>query len=85
MTSLATLRVTMCCRKCDILSNETRAADCVVRVGGDEFVLIFVRVTDPVFLHRIAQRIIAKLDEPVLFDQHSCFISRSAGKAISHN
>ena len=55
----------MCCRKCDILSNETRAADCVVRVGGDEFVLIFVRVTDPVFLHRIAQRIIAKLDEPV--------------------
>ena len=76
----------MCCRKCDILSNETRAADCVVRVGGDEFVLIFVRVTDPVFfLHRIAQRIIAKLDEPVLFDQHSCFISRSAGKAISHD
>ena len=79
------LWVTMCCRKCDILSNETQAADCVVRVGGDEFVLIFVRVTDPVFLHRIAQRIIAKLDEPVLFDQHSCFISRSAGKAISHN
>ncbi len=75
----------MCCRKCDILSNEIGAADCVVRVGGDEFVLIFVRVTDPVFLHRIAQRIIAKLDEPVLFDQHSCFISRSAGKAISHD
>ena len=67
------------------MSNETRAADCVVRVGGDEFVLIFVRLTDPVFLHRIAQRIIAKLDEPVLFDQHSCFISRSAGKAISHD
>ena len=56
-----------------------------MRVGGDEFVLIFVRVTDLVFLHRIAQRIIAKLDEPVLFDQHSCFISRSAGTAISHD
>ncbi len=79
------LWVTTCCRKCDILSNETQAADCVVRVGGDEFVLIFVRVTDPVFRHKIAQRIIAKLDEPVLFDQHSCFISRNAGTAISHD
>ena len=63
--------MTVCCRKCHILSNETRAADCVARVGDCEFVLIFVRVTDPVFLHRITQRIIAKLDEPVLFDQHS--------------
>ena len=34
--------------------NCIRAEDCVARIGGDEFVLIFVRMTDPVFLQRIA-------------------------------
>jgi hypothetical protein len=31
-----------------------RAKDCLARIGGDEFLLIFVRMTDPVFLQRIA-------------------------------
>ena len=48
-----------------VLNSETRAEDCVARIGGDEFVLIFVRLTDPVFLQRIAQRMITKLEEPV--------------------
>ena len=34
--------------------NCIRAEDCVARISGDEFVLIFVRMTDPVFLQRIA-------------------------------
>lgn len=34
--------------------NCTRAEDCVVRIGGDEVVLIFVWVTDLVFLQRIS-------------------------------
>ena len=66
-----------------VLNSETRAEDCVARIGGDEFVLIFVRVTDPVFLQRIAQRMITKLEEPMQFDQHVCCISASAGTSIS--
>jgi diguanylate cyclase (GGDEF)-like protein len=66
-----------------VLNTETRAEDCVARIGGDEFVLIFVRVTDRVFLQRIAQRMIARLEEPVQFDQHVCCISASAGTSIS--
>ena len=66
-----------------VLNSETRAKDCVARIGGDEFVLIFVRVTDRVFLQRIAQRMIARLEEPVQFDQHVCCISASAGTSIS--
>jgi len=66
-----------------VLNSETRAEDCVARIGGDEFVLIFVRVTDPVFLQRIAQRMISRLEEPVQFDQYVCCISASAGTSIS--
>ena len=66
-----------------VLNSETRAEDCVARIGGDEFVLIFVRVTDRVLLQRIAQHMIARLEEPVQFDQHVCCISASAGTSIS--
>ena len=45
--------------------------------------LIFVLVTDRVFLQRIAQLMIARLEEPVQFDQHVCCISASAGTSIS--
>ena len=34
--------------------NCIRAKDCLARIGGDEFLLIFVRMTYPVFLQRIA-------------------------------
>ena len=34
--------------------NCIRAEDCVARIGGDQFVLILVRMTDLVFLQRIA-------------------------------
>ena len=55
------------------------AKDCMARIGGDEFLLFFVRIADSVFLQRIA----AHLEKPARFDQHVCCISASAGTSIS--
>ena len=59
--------------------NCIRSKDCMARIGGDEFLLFFVRIADPVFLRRIA----AHLEKPARFDQHVCCISASAGTSIS--
>lgn len=48
-----------------ILTEETREEDTVARVGGDEFVLVFDRLTDPKRLGSIAERIIKRLEEPI--------------------
>lgn len=66
-----------------ILLDETRKGDCVARVGGDEFVLLFVGLTDKSILNGIAKRIIERLEVPVKYKGHICEISGSAGTAIS--
>lgn len=48
-----------------ILTEETREEDTVARVGGDEFVLVFDRLTDPKRLGAIADRIIQRLKTPI--------------------
>jgi diguanylate cyclase (GGDEF)-like protein len=58
---------------------ETRDDDMVARVGGDEFVLIFIRLTDRKKLARIARRLIRRLEEPVPFEGQVCRISGSIG------
>ncbi len=66
-----------------ILVEETRSDDTIVRAGGDEFVLIFHRLTDPDRLARIAGRILARLEEPIPFNGAPCRISASIGITVS--
>lgn len=66
-----------------ILLEETRSEDLVARIGGDEFVLIFHRLTDIEKLDEIAVRIIRRLEEPISYDGQDCHISASIGTAIS--
>jgi len=68
-----------------VMVDETRGDDTVVRVGGDEFVLIFARLTDPERVHDIAGRLIARLEEPIPFNGQDCKISGSAGSTLSCN
>ncbi len=66
-----------------IMVEETRGDDTVARVGGDEFVIIFKGLTREDVLTSIAARLIARLNEPMMFQQQPCRISASIGTAIS--
>lgn len=66
-----------------ILLDETRKDDLVVRVGGDEFVLVFHQMTDIAKLNEVAARIIARLEEPIYYNGKQCRISASIGTTIS--
>lgn len=66
-----------------ILCEETRKDDTVARVGGDEFVLIFDKLTNEEMLMKIAGRIVTRLEEPVLYQGQTCQISGSIGITTS--
>ncbi|MEC7760815.1 MAG: GGDEF domain-containing protein [Pseudomonadota bacterium] len=66
-----------------ILFEETREEDAVARVGGDEFVLLFIGLTDRKRLSAIAGRIIRRLEVPIPFDGKPCQISGSIGLVLS--
>ncbi len=65
-----------------VLVESSRDADCVARVGGDEFVLVINGTTNPEKLSRIAERIISKVEKPVAYKDTLCRISASIGISI---
>jgi diguanylate cyclase (GGDEF)-like protein len=66
-----------------ILREETRGEDEVVRVGGDEFVIVFHGITDRELVISIADRVIRRLEEPVPFGEKQARISASIGLVTS--
>ena len=66
-----------------IMLDETRDADIVARVGGDEFVMLIKGTEDHKLLERIAQRIIKRLQVPMDFEGNTCRISGSVGIVIA--
>jgi diguanylate cyclase (GGDEF)-like protein len=67
----------------DVLRKATRDGDIVTRVGGDEFVLILPGPLNCDALLRIATRIIAGLEVPIVFEGADCHISGSIGIELS--
>lgn len=68
----------------DILLKETRPTDIVVRTGGDEFVLVLEDTKDPDPLEAIAMRIIRKIEHPILWEDHRCYVGASIGIVRCH-
>lgn len=62
-----------------ILRDQIRAEDCAARIGGDEFVVIVSGRTDPAVLLAVADRIIARVSQPIDFDGAPCRVSASVG------
>ena len=68
-----------------ILREQLRAEDCAARIGGDEFVLIVTGRSEPATLMAIANRIIARVGEPMLFEDQEVRVSASVGIVRSAN
>ncbi len=66
-----------------IFRSEVRATDIVARIGGDEFVILLRECDDPSLMEGIANRLIARLEEPIEFAGQSCRVSASAGSVLS--
>lgn len=63
----------------EIMTEETRTTDTVARVGGDEFTVLLPQVRDLSILERVGRRIIARIEQPIPFNEHICEISASIG------
>lgn len=70
-------------RAARIMVSSVRAEDVIIRSGGDEFVLIFPRLTKAIRVDEIARKLITALEQPIIYEGQPCHISGSIGAAIS--
>lgn len=66
-----------------VLRDGTRRGDTVCRVGGDEFLIVMPGLTDAAALQAVAERLIARLSQPIDYLGSPCRISGSIGIARS--
>ena len=59
-----------------------RDDDTVSRQGGDEFVLLLVRLADPRDAARVAEKLIQSIQQPIHVDGHELLVSASIGIAL---
>ena len=65
------------------LSESVREVDTVARLGGDEFAIVLHEVADAAATLRIADKIIAAINEPVFVEGHLCHVGTSIGIAFA--
>ena len=61
----------------------TREHDLIARVGGDEFVMVLVGLSQREGVERLCARIVEALDDPFYYDQQRVFIGASIGVAVA--
>jgi diguanylate cyclase (GGDEF)-like protein len=69
----------------DRLRSVVRGTDTIARMGGDEFAIVQVGLSDATEAATLAHRIIARLSEPYEIDGHQAVIGASVGIAIGQD
>ncbi len=59
-----------------------RASDTVARQGGDDFLFVISDVDEDAGVARVAQKILAAVDQPLEFDSHNLHVTCSIGISI---
>ncbi|MFZ1702303.1 MAG: PAS domain S-box protein [Pyrinomonadaceae bacterium] len=67
------------------LSACVRPGDVVARLGGDEFTILLHRTGDMVEVAAVAERLQAKISEPIQIDNYEVFTTASIGIVVSSN
>ena len=60
-----------------------RPGDTIARLGGDEFTILLEDVDDPTDALRVAERLHAALQPPVMLEGHEIFVSTSLGIVVT--
>lgn len=64
------------------LKSHIRESDMVVRMGGDEFVIVFENVKEPIELVSVCEKLIDLFNLPVELDGQEVFVTTSIGVSI---
>jgi diguanylate cyclase (GGDEF)-like protein/PAS domain S-box-containing protein len=65
------------------LGEAVREVDTVARLGGDEFAIVLHEIADADAPQRVAEKIIAAINQPVFVEGHNCHVGTSIGIAIA--
>ncbi|RVT86704.1 GGDEF domain-containing protein [Rhodobacteraceae bacterium CCMM004] len=65
------------------IQETVREGDHVARIGGDEFVVLFEGISERAEVDGIARRLIARIEDPIVFRGETCRISASLGTTLS--
>ncbi len=64
------------------MKNVLRESDTVARYGGDEFTLILHNTSGEENIYKIAKKIIASVNRPIVIGEHTCSVGVSIGVAF---
>ena len=64
------------------LREGVREQDTVARLGGDEFVIIFPRLASREEVEAISQRLVSRIEEPIVVGEDSISVQASIGLAV---